>query len=82
MPADAVRQHDGPSGRGCRSWGRGRSTSSNAEPDIRAWANAVNLNPARILPEHKTPELAAVLERLQAHTAAGLAKLDELSRST
>lgn len=57
-------------------------TSSSAAPDIRAWANAVSLNPARILPEHRdSDDLARVLQRLQAHTPAGLARLEELSRS-
>lgn len=54
--------------------------ASNAEPDVRDWANTVRLNPARVLPEQLTPELKAVLARLQEHTGPGLAGLEALSR--
>ena len=55
-----------------------------AEPDIKDWSHRVALNPARIPPEHTgSPELDAVLARLQTHAgpgAANLAGLGHLSR--
>jgi putative NAD(P)-binding protein len=54
--------------------------SFGSEPDIKAWADQVALNPARIPPEH--PESAALddaLERLQIYLRPGLARLAELS---
>ena len=54
--------------------------SVGSEPDIKAWADQVALNPARIPPEH--PESAALddaLERLQIYLRPGLARLAELS---
>jgi hypothetical protein len=58
-----------------------RATMSfGAEPDIKAWADQVALNPARIPPGHSgSAALDDALGRLQAHLAPGLAKLDELS---
>jgi hypothetical protein len=54
--------------------------SFGAEPDIKAWADTVAINPARIPPEHGgSPALDDALERLQAHMGPGLAKLAELS---
>lgn len=54
-----------------------------AEPDIRAWADGVPLNPARIPPESRdTAAVQAALERLQAHAAPGLARLAELAGLT
>jgi hypothetical protein len=57
-----------------------RATASfGAEPDIKAWADGVSINPARISPEHAgSPALEATLGRLQASTKAGLAGLDQL----
>lgn len=54
--------------------------SFGSQPDIRAWADTVALNPARISPEHdSTAELDEVLNRLQSHLRPGLARLIELT---
>jgi hypothetical protein len=51
-----------------------------AEPDIKAWADSVAVNPARIPPEHDgSAALDDALARLQAHAGPGLARLAELS---
>jgi len=51
-----------------------------AEPDIKAWASTVPLNPARIPPDHPgSPALDDALGRLQEHTAPGVARMAELS---
>lgn len=55
-------------------------TASSAHPDVQAWADSVNLNPARILPEHQGPALDDAFMRLMTHLPAGLVKLEELSR--
>jgi NAD(P)-binding Rossmann-like domain len=54
--------------------------SFGSEPDIKAWADTVALNPARI-PSDRTGSatLDGVLARLQASRPAGLARLAELS---
>ena len=53
--------------------------SFGAEPDIKAWADTVALNPARIPPEHAgSPALDDALGRLQSHVGPGLARLAEL----
>jgi hypothetical protein len=50
-----------------------------AEPDIKAWADGVALNPARIPPDYpRTDALAGVLQRLATHTPPGLARLSAL----
>ena len=50
-----------------------------AEPDIRAWANGVPLNPARVpAGQADSPAVAAALARFQANTPAGVARLAEL----
>jgi hypothetical protein len=52
-----------------------------AEADIKAWADTVALNPARIPPGYpRSSALDDALGRLQAHTAPGLQRLDELRR--
>ena len=58
-----------------------RSTASfGAEPDIRAWASEVALNPARIpRTEAERPELVAAVARLGRHADAGVARLRELA---
>jgi hypothetical protein len=58
-----------------------RATMSfGAEPDIKAWADTVALNPARIPPDHGgSAELDDALDRLQTHMRPGLARLAELS---
>lgn len=55
------------------------SAAFNAEPDVKAWADGVALNPARVPPgTPRTPELDDVLARLAEHTAPGVARLAEL----
>jgi hypothetical protein len=52
-----------------------------AEADIKAWADAVALNPARIASERLgTPDVDAALQRLATYTAPGLTRLTELGR--
>jgi hypothetical protein len=54
--------------------------SFSAEPDIKAWANEVALNPARIPADHPgSSALDQALERLGRHTGPGLARLAQLS---
>lgn len=56
------------------------SMSFGAEPDVKAWADRVALNPARIPPEQANrAELAAAVERYRTHAAAGLSSLTELA---
>jgi hypothetical protein len=55
-------------------------TASNANRDVRRWADQVALNPARILPEHQRPALDDVLNRMLTNLGAGLEKLEVLSR--
>jgi hypothetical protein len=51
-----------------------------AEPDIKAWADGVALNPARIPPGTvRTPALEDAVERIGRHTASAVARLAELS---
>ena len=55
------------------------TTSFGAEPDIKAWADTVPLNPARVAPEHAgSPALVDAVGRLQAALPSGLARLAEL----
>lgn len=50
-----------------------------AEPDIKAWADGLALNPARVPPERaKDPAVIHALARLARHTPAGLAGLAAL----
>jgi NAD(P)-binding Rossmann-like domain len=58
-----------------------RATMSfGAEPDIKAWADGVALNPARVPPERSgAPEVVEAVQRLQVQLPAGLARLAELS---
>ena len=54
--------------------------SFGSEPDIKAWADGVALNPARIPPEHGgSAALNDALDRLQRHVPPALARLAELS---
>jgi hypothetical protein len=51
----------------------------NAEPDIKAWADSVAINPARVAPEHAgSPAVTEALGRLQAGAQAGLARIEAL----
>jgi hypothetical protein len=57
-----------------------RATMSfGSEPDIKAWADTVALNPARIPQDYESADLDDALSRLQTHTQPGLARLVELS---
>ena len=60
--------------------GSRNAMSFGALPDIKAWADQVPLNPARISPAHPgSAALDDALDRLQTHQAAGLVKLAEMS---
>jgi hypothetical protein len=50
-----------------------------AEPDIKAWADQVALNPSRIPPGYGGAELDDALGRVQTYRGPGLARLVELS---
>lgn len=92
---EATRQHDVEKNRLCpptpyadtlAGWatmtvlGARATMSFGSEPDIKDWANAVPLNPARIPPEHgDSAELSDAVDRLQTHQHSGLDKLAELS---
>ncbi len=53
-----------------------------AAPDVAAWADTVALNPARVpLDQPRTPELAAVRDRVATAVPTGLARLEQLSRA-
>ena len=55
------------------------AASFNAEPDIKAWANSVAINPAAVGPEDAGREaVTAALGRLQAAMGPGVARLAEL----
>lgn len=55
------------------------STSYGAEPDIKAWADGVALNPARVPSEHSdSAAVSDALTRLRNHAPAGVARLAEL----
>lgn len=57
------------------------SIAFTAEPDIRAWADSVALNPARVPPEHPgSPALDDARARLAEHTGPALERLAVLSR--
>ncbi len=55
----------------------GRSAMSfGSNPDIKAWANTLALNPSRVTPEHaERPEVAAAMGRFGAAVEPGLAAL-------
>ena len=56
------------------------AASFGSEPDIRAWADGVAINPARIPPGHPgSAALDDVLERLRRYAPLGLARLAELT---
>ena len=57
--------------------------SANKTPAIRAWADTVPLNPARVPPGHVDDgRLAAAQQRLAAHAADGVAGLEHLAGTT
>jgi hypothetical protein len=56
------------------------SMSFTANPDIKAWADRVSLNPARIPPElADSAELTAAVERFRAYAGPGMARMAELA---
>ncbi len=56
----------------------GRSFS--ADPDIRAWANTVALNPARVPPDQEsTPELLDAMRRVRRDQERGMARMADLA---
>jgi len=59
--------------------GMRNASSFSAEPDIKAWADSVAINPARVGPEHAgSTALAEAQSRLQAGAGPGVARLAEL----
>ncbi len=59
------------------------SASFGAEPDIKAWADSLPLNPARTPPEEiARPQVRAAVERYREHAPAGLARMAELAGLT
>jgi hypothetical protein len=60
--------------------GTRNAATFNAEPDIKAWADTVAINPARVTPEYAgTPAVTEALGRLQAAAGPGVARLAELA---
>lgn len=59
----------------------GRAAMSFAtHPDIKAWADRVSLNPARIPPESAgADDLTAAVDRFRQHAQAGMARMAELA---
>ena len=59
----------------------GRAAASfGSDPDVKAWADGVPLNPARIpAGQADRPELRAAVDRFRAYASAGLARLAELA---
>jgi hypothetical protein len=56
------------------------STSFTSHPDIKAWANEVPLNPARIPQAGAgSAELAAAVDRFRTHVEEGMARMAELA---
>jgi hypothetical protein len=61
--------------------GNRASMSFTSHPDIKAWADEVSLNPARIPPDMAdSDDLTAAVERFRAHVGAGMARMAELAR--
>lgn len=56
------------------------SSSFTSHPDIRAWANTVSLNPARIRPElAESLAVTAALERLSQYAQSGMARMAQFT---
>ena len=56
------------------------SMSFTSDPDIKAWADRVSLNPARIPPDMAgSAEIAAAVERFRTYVGAGMARMAELA---
>jgi hypothetical protein len=60
--------------------GNRASMSFAAHPGIKAWADRVSLNPARIPPDNADSiELTAAVERFREHVGAAMARMTELA---
>ena len=60
--------------------GARNSASFNAEPDVKAYADSVAINPSRVGPEYAgSPEVAEALGRVQQASGPGIARLAELA---
>jgi hypothetical protein len=60
--------------------GARNAASFNAEPDIKAYADSVAINPSRVTPEYAgAPAVAEAVGRMQAAAGPGLARLAELA---
>ena len=80
VPALAVLRTRPPTGRGCRCWAIGRRRRSRPHPDIKAWADRVSLNPARIPPDMAgSAELTAAVDRFRKYVGPGMARMAELA---
>jgi len=56
------------------------TTAFGTEPDIKAWADGVPLNPSRVPPERRDdPDVVAAVQRLQEYVGPGVAHLAELA---
>lgn len=71
---------------GLAEWARmqvtgGRAAAAfSANPDIKAWADQVALNPSRTPPDlMESDELAAAVERLKKYAALGMSRLTEFA---
>ena len=63
--------------------GNRASMSFGSHPDIKAWADRVSLNPARIPPDMAgSADLTAAAERFRRHVGAGMARMAELAGMT
>jgi hypothetical protein len=62
--------------------GNRASMAFSAHPGIKAWADRVSLNPARIPPDMTdSPALTAAVERFRKHVGAGMARMAQLAMS-
>lgn len=63
--------------------GNRASMSFGSHPDIKAWADRVSLNPARIPPDMAgSADLTAAAERFRRHVGVGMARMAELAGMT
>jgi NAD(P)-binding Rossmann-like domain len=60
--------------------GNQASLSFSSQPDIKAWADSVSLNPARVPPDMAgSGELTAAVERYRTYVGPGMARMAELA---
>ena len=59
----------------------GKATAAfGSDPGIKAWADRVSLNPARVPPEMAgSAELTAAIERFREHVGPGMVRMAELA---